>query len=280
VAKPSRFAVVGHPISHSRSPEIHQAFARQFGLDIVYQRLDASPQRFKVCVDDFFAGGGVGLNVTVPHKASAYSLCQSVSARAASAGVINTLWQERGVMHGDNTDGVGLLHDLQRVASEHGRSLTGARVLVLGAGGAARGALVGLLDQQLSAIVIAARDAKQAEALGAQFSRHSNIAASGLDALHSSAFDIVINATSAGLSNSIPEMNDEWFDGCWLGYDLSYGASGTDHTAFLRHARSCGVPITLDGLGMLVEQAAEAFLLWHGLRPDAGAVLNQLRGLA
>ncbi len=269
--------MVGHPIGHSRSPEIHQAFASQFGLDIIYQRLEARPERFEACVTEFFSQGGTGLNITVPHKAAAYTLCQSVSARAALAGVINTVSHEGDTLRGDNTDGIGLLRDLRRVAARAGRSLSGSRVLLLGAGGAARGALAGLLDEQLGALVVTARDVARAQYLAVQFSSHRHVAAIGPSDAHRAGFDIVINATSAGLTDEAPQIDAGWLEECWLAYDLSYSASAFADTPFLRLVGSLGEASSCDGLGMLVEQAAEAFHVWHGLRPDVDAVLNAMR---
>ena len=277
MSRPSRFAVVGHPIGHSRSPEIHHAFASQFGIDISYQRLDAPPERFEASVADFFSGGGAGLNITVPHKAAAYLLCQSVSARAALAGVINTLSREHGDLRGDNTDGVGLLEDLRRASTEVGESLAGARVLLIGAGGAARGALAGLLDEELEGLVVTARDPAQADRLAAQFSRHPQVTSIGLGDTIRRSFDIVINATAAGLIDESPELNPGWLSDCRLAYDLSYSAAAFADTPFLRLSKSFGAAAICDGLGMLVEQAAEAFHVWHGLRPDTGAVLHAMR---
>ncbi len=263
---PDRYAVIGHPVAHSKSPWIHAQFARATGEDIAYDAIDAPPAGFVAAVEKFRAAGGKGLNVTLPFKEEAFRLCVGTSARAAAAQAVNTLVLDRGQPFGDNTDGVGLVRDL---TVNLGRSLAGAHVLLLGAGGAAQGVLAPLAEAGAAAIVVANRTPARAEALAA---RLRGVAACSFDALAGRAFDLVVNATSAGLGGELPRLPPGLFRPGALAYDMVYGRD----TEFLAMARAAGAAAS-DGLGMLVEQAAESFLVWRGVRPDTREVLAALR---
>lgn len=263
---PDRYAVIGHPVAHSKSPWIHAQFAHATGENIAYDAIDAPPAGFVATVEKFRAGGGKGLNVTLPFKEEAFRYCAGTSTRAAAAQAVNTLVLDRPQPFGDNTDGVGLVRDL---TANLRRSLAGAQVLLLGAGGAAQGVLAPLAEAGAAAIVVANRTPARAEALAA---RVPGVAACGLDALGGRAFDLVVNATSAGLGGELPRLPQGLFRPGALAYDMVYGRD----TEFLAMARAAGAA-TSDGLGMLVEQAAESFLVWRGVRPDTRAVLAALR---
>ena len=262
-APPDRYAVIGHPVAHSRSPRIHAAFAAATGQHLEYGRIDATPEAFGGAVRDFFEGGGRGLNVTLPHKEAAVRLADRLTARARLAGAVNTLAaQADGTLLGDNTDGAGLMADLARL----GIRVRGARVLVLGAGGATRGILGPLLEARPAQIVVANRTAARATALAAAF---AGVQGCGYDALASlvaaGPFDLVIHATSLGLQGEVPPLPHGVVGPASVAYDLGYGAGDTP---FVRCARAQGVTRAEQGLGMLIEQAAECFLLWRGVRPD------------
>jgi len=261
-----RYAVFGHPIAHSKSPQIHTAFARQTGQDMTYEAILAPLDGFAVSVAAFIAAGGRGANVTVPFKEEAFRLASRLSPRAQRAGAVNTLVFEADGIFGDNTDGAGLVADLTR--NLH-CALAGKRVLLLGAGGAARGVIEPLLDQQPAALVIANRTVSRAEELAELFGR--GIRACSFDAVDTP-FDLVINATAASLAGDLPPLSPRVFTPDTLAYDMMYGRD----TPFLDFARTHGAR-TADGLGMLVEQAAEAFCLWRGVRPDTAPVIARLR---
>lgn len=263
------FAVFGNPIAHSRSPEIHRMFAAQRGEQLDYRRILAPLDGFATEVSQFFTNGGHGANVTVPFKEQAYQLCQVLADRARSAGAVNTLWQQDGKLCGDNTDGVGLITD---ITANLGWSLTDARVLVLGAGGAVRGVLGPLLNERPGSVLIANRTRDKARDLALIFAgRGVPVFGCGLDELRGP-FDLVINAISAGLDGTMPPLAVTLLNNKSRCYDMVYG-----DTPFLRWASQCQAAATADGLGMLVEQAAEAFYIWHGWRPDTQAVINSLR---
>jgi shikimate dehydrogenase len=266
---PDRYAVIGHPISHSKSPWIHAQFARTTGEDVVYETIDAPPAGFAAAVQKFRAAGGKGLNVTLPFKEEAFRYCAGTTPRAAAAQAVNTLLLERERPFGDNTDGVGLVRDL---TAGLGCSLAGAQVLLLGAGGAAQGVLAPLAEAGPAAIVVANRTPARAQALAA---RVQGVVACGFDALAGRAFDLVVNATSAGLAGELPRLPQGLFRPGALAYDMVYGRD----TEFLAMARAAGAAAS-DGLGMLVEQAAESFLVWRGVRPETRAVLAALRAAA
>jgi len=266
------YGVMGHPISHSKSPLIHAAFARQTGQDMVYQAIHVMPGDFERAVTEFREAGGQGLNVTLPFKEEAWLLSSARTGRAELAGAVNTLWfDEAGRVHGDNTDGVGLVRDL---TANHGVSLRGRRVLLLGAGGAARGVVGPLLDEAPQRLVIANRTASRAEDLVRAFAGMGALTGCGLDVLAGLRFDVILNATAASLEGRVPSIPaDILTPGGWC-YDMMYA---DQPTAFVRWGREHGAAGAVDGLGMLVEQAAEAFLRWRGVRPDTAPVIAGLR---
>lgn len=269
-----RYAVIGHPIAHSKSPRIHAAFARQTGQALCYEAILAPLDGFSTSVHAFRAAGGRGMNVTVPFKLEAYALADQHTPRACAAGAVNTLsFNSEGIL-GDNTDGAGLVRDL----SIHlGCTLKGGRILLLGAGGAARGALLPLLDEQPAVLTIANRTPRKAQELASRFAdsaASTQLSACDFEALAGQQFDLVINATAASLADAAPALPGGLYAPGALAYDMMYGR---DDTPFIAAARADGAARTADGLGMLVEQAAESFALWRGLRPDSSAVLAELR---
>ncbi len=266
-----RFAVIGKPIAHSKSPQIHAQFARQTGCALQYGKLLAPKDGFAQTVAAMRSAGMSGANVTVPFKFEAHALCDVLSKRAMQAGAVNTLsFTDHGI-EGDNTDGAGLVSDLIRLAGP----LKDARLLVLGAGGAAAGVLRPLLDEHPQSLVLLNRTAEKAQALIAALQGdypQTRLAAGGFN-VPAQGVDVIINATSTGLQDEAPAIDEHWFAGAKLAYDMMYGAQAT---AFMREAQTQGVSAH-DGLGMLVGQAAEAFLIWHGVRPDVSPVLEKLR---
>ena len=269
------YAVFGNPIGHSKSPLIHAAFARQTGQDIRYEAIAAPQDGFAAALDAFVASGGRGANVTVPFKQQAYALADQRTPRAEQAGAVNTLICADGRVVGDNTDGCGLLRDL---TGKLGVALAGRSILLLGAGGAARGVVGPLLDAAPRALTIANRTPENAQALVERFAADAGeclLTASGYPQLAGSSFDVVIDATSAGLSASVPPLPDGVFAAGSVAYALVYGPAAM---AFLDFARAHGAACVADGLGMLVEQAAESFFVWRGVRPDVAPVIELLRG--
>jgi len=271
-----QYVVIGNPIAHSKSPSIHAAFAEQTRQQLAYQRLMAPLESFVQTVETFRASGGKGANVTVPFKLEAYALANQpanqLTPRAAAAGAVNTLKFEVDHLIGDNTDGIGLVADIMNNA---GVPLCGKRVLLLGAGGAARGAILPLLEQQPASLWIANRTLSKAQdlrAIAQQFSPSSVVEVATFEQL-SGPFDVIINATSASLSDDVPPLPTGIMTSATLAYDMMYAATPT---AFLRLAHEWGA-VCRDGLGMLVEQAAEAFYLWRGVRPQTEPVLRTLR---
>lgn len=298
-----RFAVIGHPVQHSRSPIIHHAFAQQFGIDLVYEKIEAPINNFEATVRQFFKTGGSGLNVTVPFKENAWQMAQNhLSERAALAGAVNTLWQVNENLHGCNTDGVGLVNDLERL----GVKLNGARIMMVGAGGAARGVMQPLIDAGCAHLHIVNRTETRAHELSAlclshlakrsvqrTLASHSSqalqshlqgslahqdqpviTAGSLADAKLGAPWSLVINASSSSLSNQAPALPaDLYAQGAWA-YDMMYGANPT---AFMMQAKQAGASNQADGLGMLVGQAAESFYIWHGVKPDPLPVIELLR---
>jgi len=263
-----RYAVIGNPIEHSKSPQIHTAFARQTGQDIVYDKILGNT--FAEDVSGFFNEGGRGLNVTVPFKQDAFEFVDELSRRAQSAGAVNTLIRlDDGKVRGDNTDGVGLVTDL---GCNHLFNFRGSKILLLGAGGASRGVLQPLLDQQPFKLVIANRTVSKAHDLAAMV-EDERVTGCGFDEINEQ-FDLIINGTASGLTGEVPAIPDDGLaDGGWT-YDMMYA---TEPTAFVKWGRQHGAGKALDGLGMLIEQAAESFYLWRGVRPDTSSVIELLR---
>lgn len=269
-----RCAVIGNPISHSRSPEIHQAFAKQYQLKLSYERMLADNNDFVNHVQGFFAQGGKGLNITVPFKEKAFALATKLSPSAKLAGAVNTLWMEKGELHGCNTDGTGLVHDLKW----QGYDPKGQRILLIGAGGAAKGVLLPLLNAGADAVQVVNRTETKAQALVNYLSEHQpehtdKLSVGDINAVDGT-WDIVINATSSGLDQQSPLSHPINFSAHSLAYDMVYGA---EPTAFMKDCAHYGVTKCLDGLGMLVGQAAESFNIWHGFSPDTKPVLAILR---
>ena len=269
-----RYAVIGHPIAHSKSPQIHAAFARQTAQDMHYEAILAPLDGFVATVEAFRAAGGRGMNVTIPFKLEAFALADRHTPRARAAGAVNTLLFDREGTLGDNTDGAGLVRDL---TLNLGFTLRGRRVLLLGAGGAARGALLPLLAEHPAVLTIANRTPGKALALATTFTAETGetrLSACGFEALTGEQFDILINATAASLADEAPPLPSGLYAPGALAYDMMYGRHDTP---FMAAARADGAARVADGLGMLVEQAAESFALWRGVRPDSGAVLADLR---
>ncbi len=265
-----RYAVFGNPIAHSKSPSIHAQFARQTGQDMSYEAVLAPLDGFPATVQAFRAAGGKGANVTVPFKEQAFELASRRTVRAEAAGAVNTLKFDGAAIVGDNTDGVGLVRDLTQ---NLGLSLGGRRILLLGAGGAARGVILPLLEQRPASLFLANRTADKARDLAQRFRAAGPIEGDGFDALVGRQFDLVINATAASLAGELPPVPEAIFAPGAMAYDMMYGKE----TPFLAFARAHGARLA-DGLGMLVEQAAEAFYLWRGVYPETAPVIARLRG--
>lgn len=266
---PDQYGVIGNPVAHSKSPRIHAEFARQTGQDMVYEALLAPTGAFVESVNAFRGRGGRGLNVTLPFKGEAFRYATALSARARAAQAVNTLKFDADVIYGDNTDGAGLVQDL---VHNLGFPIATRRLLLLGAGGAARGVIEPLLLQRPAQFVLANRTLEKAQQL-AQDSGGA-LEARSYAALAGGQFDLVVNATSASLSGQLPPLPAGVFARGALAYDMMYGER---ETAFLAYARSQGAGQLADGLGMLVEQAAESFFVWRGVRPDSAAALKLLR---
>ncbi len=266
-----RYGVVGHPVSHSLSPFIHAMFARETGQAMSYRPFDVRPEDFETRVREFFADGGLGLNVTLPHKVAAAELADELTERAAHAASVNTLAFEDGRLLGDNTDGAGLVRDL---CDNLGVVITNRRMLIIGAGGATRGILAPLLGLEPTAVVIANRTPERAAALAAAFADLGVTQGAGFEDIAPEPFDVIINATSASLSGDIPPIPAEAIGPDSVCYDLAYGRAAS---AFVQWATRLGCARAEQGLGMLVEQAAESFRLWRGVRPATTQVLAALR---
>jgi shikimate dehydrogenase len=266
-----RYAVIGHPIDHSRSPLIHTLFARQTQQKLTYEPIDAEPKDFETAVRGFAAAGGKGVNVTVPHKEAAFALVNERSEAANAAGAVNTISFVAGRLRGDNTDGIGLIRDL--TTNQH-VTLAGRRILVLGAGGAARGIVGPLLASRPAELVIANRTKARAEALVEQFKSPAGVSTVAFEELAKLApFDVLLNATSAGLKGEQPPFPGSIVGPASVCYDLVYSMKDTPFVAW---ARENGAARALQGWGMLVEQAAESFFIWRGVRPDTRPILQQL----
>jgi len=269
MSKPDQYVVIGNPIAHSKSPDIHALFATQTKQNMQYQRLLAPLDGFKATVMQFIANNGKGMNVTVPFKLEAFDLATSLTPRAQAAGAVNTLKFENNIILGDNTDGKGLIVDIIENAKY---AITGSSVLLLGAGGAARGVIQPLFEQKPARIMIANRSVERAEELADAFSIFGKMEVASYSALRDE-FDIVINATSAGLSGEMPPIPETVFAQSSLAVDMVYAAQ---LTPFLQFAQKQGAKVR-DGFGMLVEQAAESFFVWRGMHPDTAPVFAALR---
>ncbi|MBD2857580.1 shikimate dehydrogenase [Spongiibacter sp. KMU-158] len=270
--KLDQYAVFGNPIKHSKSPWIHAAFAEQTAQQMHYRSHKVELGRFAEAARQFFDNGGAGLNITVPFKLDAFEFADVLSDRARLAGAVNTLARaEDGSIYGDNTDGVGMVRDIH---DNLGWTFPGKRILVLGAGGAVRGILGPLLKQQPASIVVANRTVEKAQALVEIFSARGEISACAFEHLAGQQFDLIINGTSASLSGDLPPLPRQIMSAEACCYDMMYGA---DPTPFMRWAASEMAWAVSDGLGMLVEQAAESFCIWRGIRPETKPVIEQLR---
>ena len=268
-----KYAVFGNPIDHSKSPEIHRQFAEQTGQALSYEKQLVDPQGFEAAADAFFAGGGKGLNITVPFKQDAYAYVARTTPRARRAGAVNTLSLEAdGTILGDTPDGVGLVSDIKH---NLGWQIRHKKVLILGAGGAVRGVLEPLLEEQPQHIIIANRTVDKALQLAKGFAEFGYLLGCGFDMLDEQQFDVIINGTSASLQGELPPLPDSLInaDGSTVCYDMLYGA---EPTPFMQWAAERGAKVS-DGLGMLVGQAAESFALWRGVRPQTAPVINSLR---
>lgn len=268
-----KYAVFGNPIAHSKSPEIHRQFAAQTGQALSYEKQLVDEQGFDEAADAFFTSGGKGLNITVPFKQDAYSYVARTTPRARRAGAVNTLCLEAdGTVLGDTTDGVGLVSD---ILHNLGWEVRHKKVLILGAGGAVRGALEPLLEQQPQHVVIANRTVDKALQLSKGFAEFGYLLGCGYDMLGEQQFDLIINGTSAGLKGDLPPLPDSLInpEGTTVCYDMLYGA---EPTPFMQWASERAAQVS-DGLGMLVGQAAESFALWRGVRPETAPVIASLR---
>jgi len=267
-----RYGVMGYPVSHSRSPVIHRLFALQTNQELQYELLQVAPDKLETAVRQFQRTGGKGLNITVPHKSEVVKLCDHLSERANTAGAVNTLTFRDGEIHGDNTDGIGLLRDL---VINLGITIEGASILILGAGGATRGIVGPLLEMQPASLRIANRTIDKADVLADHFSKAGPVSACRFDAVPvAETYDLIINATSAGVKGEAPPYPSAAVSSDTLCYDLSYGLKATP---FSEWARDHGAERSVMGWGMLVEQAAESFNIWRGVRPDTAPVLKQMK---
>jgi shikimate dehydrogenase len=267
---PDRYALVGHPVAHSRSPLIHQLFARQTGENLTYELIDATADQFETAVLGFAAAGGRGMNVTVPYKEDAFALCRVHGEEASASGAVNTITFSNGVPHGDNTDGTGFIQD---ICVNQNQDIASRRILLLGAGGAARGIVGPILSQMPEALVVANRTIERAEALREFFQAPEALSICRFDELEDAdRFDIVINATSAGLKGEQPPFPASLVDRETFCYDLAYSLKTTPFVAW---AKDKGAANAVQGWGMLVEQAADSFAIWRGKRPDTKEILDR-----
>ncbi len=267
-----KYAVFGNPIKHSKSPAIHAAFAAQCGQQIQYRAVRVDEGDFTRAAREFFNAGGAGLNVTVPFKEEAFRFADQLSERARRAGAVNTLsLAADGQIEGDNTDGIGLVRDM---VANLGWVIQGQRVLIIGAGGAVRGVLEPLLREQPREVFIVNRTAQRAEQLAQEFADCGTLAGGGYTALGERQFDLVINASSAGLAGETPDLPSALLTERSCCYDMIYGP---EPTPFMRWAAHHAAWAVSDGLGMLVEQAAQSFYIWRGMRPATQAVISEIR---
>jgi shikimate dehydrogenase len=269
-SSPDPYAVIGYPVKHSFSPFIHGMFAKQTEQNLTYRLLEVAPENLSAAVAKFFAEGGKGLNVTIPHKQAIAQLCESRTPRANRAGAVNTLMMRDGRLWGDNTDGVGLVADLTNNLE---LELRGKRILLLGAGGAVRGVLAPLLEQAPTLIHILNRDAAKAHALAEEFKDLGELAGDGFEGTDGGAYDLIVNGTSASLQGTIPPISTSTVRRGTVCYDMAYGKDDTPFTKWAKEQRARAEL----GWGMLVEQAAEAFFLWRGIRPDTAPVLKAVK---
>lgn len=271
-SKPKRLAVFGHPVQHSKSPLIHKQFAKQLGHTVEYTAIDVDPGGFAQAVEQFRAGGALGCNVTVPFKLEAFYLAENKSERAELAEACNTLrFEKDGRTFGDNTDGAGIVHDIVRNLNI---GLKGKKILLMGAGGAVRGVLGPILKQNPQQLVIVNRTVSKARDLAAAFAEQGKLEGVGYDDLRGQHFDIVINGTAASLKGELPPLPETLFARGALAYDMMYGDRPT---MFMEWAQLNGAEQVVDGLGMLVEQAAESYFVWMNVRPDSRSVIASLR---
>ena len=267
-----KFAVFGNPIKQSKSPIIHTLFAQQYAQHIEYRAVRVELDDFVQATNLFFEGGGAGLNITVPFKHEAFALAHRNSERSLRAGAVNVLTlADDGLIDGDNTDGIGLIRDL---IANLGWTVQGLRVLLVGAGGAARGVLEPLLRERPRELLVVNRTAARAADLAVEFAGIGPLEGGACDLIGTRQFDLIINATSAGLSGAVPELPSSMLTERSCCYDMVYGA---EPTPFLRWSADHAAGAVSDGLGMLVEQAAEAFYIWRQLRPETRPVIDQLR---
>jgi len=266
------YCVMGNPVTHSKSPKIHAAFAEQTSQKIFYQAIFVDKGKFNDAIKEFQYQGGKGLNITVPFKGDAWEASDQMSRRAKRAAAVNTIsFNDEGKITGDNTDGIGLIRDL---TTNHKLSIKDKNILILGAGGAVRGILDPLFDELPDKIVIANRTVSRAEKLVDIFSDRGDVSACGFDELAGGNFDIIINATSASLQGDVPPLPEGLIKKNTCCYDMMYSAADTPFVAW---AKAHDAGIALDGLGMLVEQAAESFLIWRGVRPETGSVIDLVK---
>ncbi len=269
---PEQYAVLGNPIKHSLSPEIHSLFAQQTGKKLIYRKLEAPLHGFKQYLEKLHADGYSGLNITVPFKTQAWELAEHKTERATVAGAVNTLTRTETGWQGDNTDGVGLVHDLIHQNIE----IKDKHILILGAGGATRGVLLPLIREQPASLHIANRTAQKAIDLAAHFATFGSVTGSGLSDSIEHSYDVIINATAASLKGEIPDIPDNCLSVGGSCYDMFYSSSPT---AFVNWGLQHTAAVSADGLGMLVEQAAASFYLWHGIKPDSTVVITTIREL-
>ena len=267
-----KYAVFGNPIAHSKSPLIHQAFAKQLGEQIEYERILTSLDSFVDSVNLFFDQGGCGANVTLPFKEQAYAMVNRLSERARLAGAVNTLvLQEDATLLGDNTDGIGLVTDLQRLYG----SIVGKSVLLIGAGGAAKGATLPLLEAGVSHLHVVNRTAEKAQQLVANVSGYKNITSAALDSRNEQTWDIVINSTSSSVTNSLPGIDTSYIQDCEFAYDMFYSDTATSFMKWVSEINNNA--LVADGLGMLVAQAAHAYNIWRGQMPNCTPIIAALK---
>lgn len=269
--KKQLYAVFGNPISHSKSPLVHSLFAKEFGINLEYRAIQVDIGGFEQAVSGFQANGGNGLNVTVPFKLNAWKIADELTDRARIAGAVNTLSFDYSSIKGDNTDGVGLVKDIETNLKVR---LADLNILVIGAGGAVRGILAPVLDRNPHLITIANRTKGKADALVELFSDYGNIRSTALEHTNRSQYDIIINATSTGIDGEVPSVPPEVFQGVSLVYDMMYGKAPTK---MMEWADQNGAQRVSDGLGMLVEQAAESFSIWHNAVPSTQPVISAIR---